>query len=486
MPSAKNPLPPIDPWLWARTWCETQAAGLSPQGIGLAQRDARLARMLQHAACHSPLYRDRCTASAGQPPGLADFEPVDKAELMHRFDDWAADRRITRAGVEAFLEDEHRLADAYLGEYLVWTSSGTQGEPGIFVQDAPSLAAYDALDLLRFRGQSSVTTWGAAPQRFAFVAATGGHFAGVASIERLRRCTASAMGPWLAPAIRTFSVQTPLHELQGELQAFAPTVLITYPSCADALAEAQAGGGVRLASLQEVWLGGEQLSGPQRQRIQSAFGGVLRNNYGASEFYSMAWECPAGQLHLNHDWVLLEPVDEKLRPVPVGEASHSVLLTHLANRAQPLIRYRLCDSLRFIAAPCPCGSGFPAIEVQGRADHTLTLRDGRGRAVPLLPLALMTVLEEGAGVTRFQLLQTGPSALELRLEPQVAQRAAAFARMRSALEGFLAAQGLGNVRVAAASSQAPLHHACSGKVSRVLQAPARRGRAAAGGKQAKA
>lgn len=482
MPSANNPLPPIDPWLWARTWCETQAADLSPRGIGLAQRDARLACILQHAVRHSPLYRGRCSTSRSKPPGLTDFEPVEKAELMHRFDDWAADRRITRASVDAFLEDERRVADAYLGEYLVWTSSGTQGEPGIFVQDAPSLAAYDALDLLRFRGRSSMAAWGATRQRFAFVAATGGHFAGVASIERLRRCAASAMGPWLAPAIRTFSVQTPLDELLGELQTFAPTVLITYPSCADALAEAQANGGLQLA-LQEVWLGGEQLSGPQRQRIQSAFGGVLRNNYGASEFYSMAWECPAGQLHLNHDWVVLEPVDERLRPVPMGEASHSVLLTHLANQAQPLVRYRLCDSLRFVAAPCPCGNGFPVVEVQGRADHTLTLRDGRGRAVPLLPLALMTVLEEGASVTRFQLLQTGPSALELRLEPQVAQRAAAFARMRAALDGFLATQGLGNVRVTA-SGQAPLHHPRSGKVSRVLLSPARRGRTTPAGKEA--
>ena len=57
------------------------------------------------------------------------------------------------------------LGDAYLGRYLVWTSSGTTGEPGIFVQDEQSLAAFDALDALRLHGGPTVMgpwpAWGA-------------------------------------------------------------------------------------------------------------------------------------------------------------------------------------------------------------------------------------------------------------------------------------------------------------------------------------
>lgn len=474
MITTSHPLPAMDPLLWSQTFGETLAAGIDPAGTAQVQRDARLARLLDTALSDSPFYRQRWAGRGGTRPPLVDIEPVEKAELMQHFDDWATDRRITRAGVEEFLHDSNRLADAYLGQYLVWTSSGTSGEPGIFVQDAQSLAVFDALDTLRLHGlgpsPAALALWRGG-QRFAFVGATGGHFAGVASIERLRRIRAAMMPAlqWFAPFVRTFSVQQPLAQLGRELQDFAPTVLISYPSCADALAQAQADGSLAL-SLEEVWVGGEQLSSEQRTRIKSAFGCALRNNYGSSEFYSMAWECPHGNLHLNHDWLILEPVDRDLRAVNIGEASHSVLLTNLANRTQPLLRYRLGDSVRFVAERCPCGSGFPVIEVQGRADHTLVLHDAHGDEVKLLPLALMTVIEEGARITQFQLLCTGPDRLELRFEPGVPDPHEAFARARAALAAFLVAQGLANVRITH-GHQPPLRHARSGKVSRVRVEP---------------
>jgi phenylacetate-coenzyme A ligase PaaK-like adenylate-forming protein len=460
----------MNPWLWSRTLGETHAAGLDPLGTGLRQRDARLAALLRAACSESPFYRRRRPGHGASLPRLAQIEPVDKAELMQHFDDWATDRRITRASVDAFLREPGHLGDAYLGQYLVWTSSGTTGEPGIFVQDESSLAAFDALDALRLHGGPTAMgwwpSWGALP-RYAFVAATGGHFAGAASIERLRRIVKSfSLIPWLAPAMRTFSVQQPLVALARELQEFAPTVLITYPSCAEALAQTQSEGALRL-TLSQVWVGGEQLSAEQRTRIRTAFGCRVHNNYGSSEFYAMAWECAEGCLHLNHDWLILEPVDRQLRAVPAGEVSHSVLLTNLANRTQPLLRYRLSDSLRFLPGGCACGSRFPAIEVQGRADHTLVLHDARHREVTLLPLALATAIEEGAQVTRFQLLCTAPDRLELRFEPDQTDTDAAFGRARTALKAFLATHGLGNVRVAQGHAP-PLRSGRSGKLHRVL------------------
>ena len=253
------------------------------------------------------------------------------------------------------------------------------------------------------------------------------------------------------------------------MQAFAPTVLITYPSCADALAQAQAEGQLQLA-LSEVWVGGEQLSAEQRTRIRTAFDCRVHNNYGSSEFYAMAWECAEGCLHLNHDWLILEPVDRQLRAVPPGEVSHSVLLTNLANRTQPLLRYRLGDSLRLLPGVCACGSRFPAIEVQGRADHTLVLHDAQQREVKLLPLALATAIEEGAQVTRFQLLCTPPDRLELRFEAGEHDPKAAFGRARAALGDYLATQGLGHVQVTHGHA-APLRSGRSGKLQRVLLQP---------------
>ena len=81
----------------------------------------------------------------------------------------------------------------------------------------------------------------------------------------------------------------------------------------------------------------------------------------------------------------------------------------------------------------------------------------------------MTVIEEGALLTQFQLLRTGPSTLELRLEAEVPDPAAAFARARAALLPFLAQQGLANVRVLHGRAR-PQHHAASGKLCRVIHA----------------
>ncbi|HTP75106.1 MAG TPA: phenylacetate--CoA ligase family protein [Burkholderiaceae bacterium] len=465
-----NPPPTVSPWLWASVFAQTLAAGADAQ-VARQWRELRLASLLT-AARASPLYRQRMQrARLRGPSGLDALEPVGKAELMQRFDDWATDRAVTRAAVERFFATSHDLSDAFLGRYLVWTSSGTSGTPGIFVQDEQSLAAYEALDALRLRAPSSHTTlplpaWSAG-QRFAFVSATGGRFAGAVAITRLQRLHSA--WSWLAPQVHTFSVMTPLAQLARELQACQPTVLITYPSCAVALARLQLDGRLRLG-LTELWLGGEQLSDGQRTLLRRAFGCPLRNNYGASEFFTIACECEHGRLHLNDDWVILEPVDRQLRPVAEGEPSHAVLLTHLANHVQPLLRYRLDDAVRFSGERCACGCRLPVIEVQGRSGHTLVMHDAHDRAVTLLPLALETAIEEGAQVTQFQLLCTAPDALELRFEPEVADAAAAFRRARAALHAFLRQHGLGAVRIAQGSDP-PLRERASGKLCRVRVGP---------------
>jgi hypothetical protein len=89
--------------------------------------------------------------------------------------------------------------------------------------------------------------------------------------------------------------------------------------------------------------------------------------------------------------------------------------------------------------------------------------------VRLLPLALMTVIEEGAQLTQFQLVATSPQRLELRLEAGLPDAAVAFERARKALSAFLAQHGLGNVRVQRGNVP-PRTHARSGKLSRCLQA----------------
>ena len=158
----------------------------------------------------------------------------------------------------------------------------------------------------------------------------------------------------------------------------------------------------------------------------------MNNEYGASECLSIGYACRHGALHLNADWVVLEPVDRDYRPTPPGELSHTVLLTNLANAVQPIIRYDLGDRVRMRVGPCPCGNPLPALEIEGRADDILALAAADGGIVKLPPLAIATVVEDAARIYRFQIVQDAADALTLRLSQADRARERDRARARCA------------------------------------------------------
>ena len=183
---------------------------------------------------------------------------------------------------------------------------------------------------------------------------------------------------------------------------------------------------------------------------------------------SIAFGCNEGWLHVNADWVLLEPVDKSYQPTPPGAPSHTVLLTNLANRVQPIIRYDLGDSVVAKPGPCACESPLPAIQVEGRRDDVVSLCAPDGSIVRLLPLALTTVVEEAAQVHRFQIVQTGADRMMLRLDiSSKSDRQAAWRAASSALHQYLKQQSLPNVRVVL-DKRSPIVDRRSGKLKEVL------------------
>lgn len=492
-PAGLRPPGPFDAWeTFNATW--DVWSGSHADEAGLARRARWRLRELLSAAIAAPLHARRIGRAAGLGESdlarplrvsralgelpLESIEPITRAGMMAAFDEACTDRQVTLAGVQQFLADPDRLGEAYLGRYAVRTSSGTTSTPGIYLHDARALAIYDALEMLRLcglgrpgRGAQLVEDLMRSPfgdgHRYAMVGATGGHFAGNASVERVRR-----LWPWAAPNVRTLSIMQPLKSLVAELNEFAPTLLATYPTAAELLATEASAGRLTIRP-HEIWVGGEHLSDPVRSQVSQAFGCRVREGYGASEALSIAWDCGHGSLHVNSDWVVLEPVDRDGRAVPAGEPSHTVLLTNLANRVQPIIRYDLGDSVTLRRGRCPCGSPMPAIRVDGRRDDVLEF-DGEHGAVKLLPLALVTVLEDDAGAYDFQLIARDRHTIALRLDPVADARSLGRLRVhcRRALRGYLDAHGLRQVKIVD-DPKAPTREAASGKLRRVLHAPSR-------------
>lgn len=441
-------------------WTGSQS---SPTAIA-ARMEQRLVSLIAYAYEASPYYArlyGRLRISPNSGLQLSDLPPVNKRSLMAEFDDVVTEPALNRRAVEKFMAEPENLGGALLGRFAVWSSSGTTGEPGYFVHDPDALAVYDALEWQRFRGVQSSADLAhqlIAGDRYAMVAATGGHFAGISTAERMRRSM-----PWLASALRGFSLLQPVEQLVAQLNEFQPTLLASYPTAMQMLADEQQAGRLKL-KLREVWTGGETLAKPTRAQLQRTFNCRVRNSYGASEFLPIAWECPYRQLHVNHDWVILEPVDRSGRPVPIGTRSHSVLLTNLANRVQPLIRYDLGDSVTMVQARCPCRSRFPAISVEGRTDEALVFPLARGGTATVVPLALTTVMEDDACVHDFQVTQTGPRKLQVRLG---GDEHASAREVRRALSSYFNTLGIEAVSIDIAR-HAPVRDEISGKLRRVI------------------
>ena len=438
-------------------WDARRAKRRGPTAIAERQR-TRLSELVAFARANSPFYRE---AYRGLPDGVEDVTllPVtDKKRLMARFDEWSTDREVTLDKVRAFIANRDLVGERFLGKYFVATTSGSTGAPGIFLFDDRTLTISAALlsrgisDWLGFSDYLRILLGGA---RMAMVVATGGHFAGIVM--------GTLLGKRHGTRIEVLAAQAPMPELVARLNQFQPAILAPYASIGAILASEQEAGRLRIKPALVV-LSAEGLPAGEYERIARAFHAKVRHTYIATECPMIAYSCEQDWLHASSDWFVVEPVDANHRPVPPGEQSHTVLVTNLANRVQPVLRYDLGDSVVVRPDPCPCGNLLPAIRVQGRAADTLTFaRDGAKVSVP--PLAFDMDLTPG--VDLFQLVQTTPTSLRVRLRiAATADPDRVWTVVKTDLARLLAAHDLHHVTIERADE--PPEQSSGGKYRAVL------------------
>ena len=439
----------------------------SRERIAAIQR-ARLQTLVAHARQNSPFYR-RCYAHLpASVDDLSCLPPLSKPELMSSFDEWVTDPAVHRSDVDAFLADKTHVGQTLFGHYMAFATSGTTGHPGIFLHDVDAVAIYSLLVALRgyvrWLGGHGLVRVLLRGNRITMIIATGGHFASTTWVTRTH-----ALYPSLANFTCILPVSLPMREMVQALNAARPAVLFSYPTVFNVLVEEKHAGRLRI-SPELIITSAEPLAITLKHEIEAAFHCPVRESYGASEFLTVATacvHCDQGWMHVHDDYVILEPVDANYRPVAPGERSHTVLLTNLINHVQPIIRYDLGDAVTVKPTPCPCGSAFSAIQVEGRSDDVLYLRSKSGETVPLLPRALAGLLEQIVGLKQFQLMQTGASELTLRLEAQMGANPDAVWRSAEAgLRAFLAAHGLSSATLAR-SADPPMRDPKSGKFREV-------------------
>jgi phenylacetate-CoA ligase len=329
-----------------------------------------------YARANSPYYRELYRDLPDMVDDPALLPVTDKNTLMGHFDEWVTDRQVTRERVEAFVADPDLVGARFQDRYLVATTSGTSGVRGLFVLDERNLAVPNALGS-RSRGMLGVRDLGRMlvhGGRIAIIAAPAGHFYTVASTERFRRDR-----PRLSRIMRIFPTDQPLPALVDELNRYNPASLVGFLSMLTQLVGEQEAGRLRIRPALIV-PGGETVTADVRDRIAAAFHAKVRAAYAATECDFLSVGCVHGWYHVNSDWAVVEPVDADYRPVPAGQPSHTVLISNLANRVQPFLRYDLGDRVLLRPDPCPCGSPLPAPGGGPRRRHAhLPHRPGRAR-----------------------------------------------------------------------------------------------------------
>ena len=235
----------------------------------------------------------------------------------------------------------------------------------------------------------------------------------------------------------TVDVNAPEEEIIRQLNSFQPAMLSGYPSNLSLLA-----GYDELRIRPDVVItGGELLTDEIRKKLIEKFGCYVQTHYSCTEAGEIACECPEGHLHVNEDWVIIEPVDKADRPVGFGVRSDKVLITNLANCIQPFIRYELTDRVVVHDEPCRCGKVTRWIEIEGRTDDILRFEHG----VQIAPMSLYKILEEVRSIRRFQLVQRAVGRLELRMIAE--DRDLAFCDAKRELSAFFEGKGLAGVEI---------------------------------------
>lgn len=427
-----------------------------------ALRQRRLQDIITFAKENSPYYQRLYRDIDPQTCELNDLPAVSKRALMAHFDEWPTDRGVTLAGLTAFMENLDNVGRKYQNKYLVFTTSGSTGNPLVAIYDDNANNVMGAIAAMRsYARPSDMRAFIRRGGRSIGVFATGGFYLSNGSVRaRLVKM------PWKKRQFAVTSALLPMERIVAELNAFQPAMLGGYPSNLELLIDEALVGRLHISPV-IIMTGGEYLSDALRERLAETFACYVQTSYSCTEGGTVACECTERHFHINDDWLIVEPVDSRNRPVPDGVQSDKILLTNLYNYAQPYIRYEVTDRVVMHHEPCPCGNPSPWLELEGRTDDMLILTDGVN-VCKVPPLAVYAVLKEVHALRRFQLAVHPHNRLELRLEPADGlDRQAAFLAAKAALTAFLSSYGAPQADITL-SDELPKQHPISGKFKHIV------------------
>jgi phenylacetate-CoA ligase len=246
------------------------------------------------------------------------------------------------------------------------------------------------------------------------------------SAQRVREhFRVSAPAVWnLIPDGKRFSTfEDPARVVAG-LTEWRPDRLSGYGSAIGRLFRYVAESGVEMPLPKVVSFSSDSLSVTERHLIERDFSIPVYGVYGATEAFSIGFECGEGEgYHVNEDASFVRIVDSEGRDAAPGEPG-SILVSNLVNRGTVLLNYRLGDVATAIPEPCACGRPLPRLRLLEGRDNAWIERPGDSPVHPFRLSGPLNRLEVG----RWQIVQPAIDRLIVRVLPTPGQDRSALTR----------------------------------------------------------
>ena len=378
-----------------------------------ALRVQRLRALLTHAAAHVPYYRDLFARIGFDPAALSSLSDLQQLPFL--------DKPLIRAHTDELKADDARGLARF-------NTGGSSGVPLIFYIGLERVSRDVAAKWRATRwwgvdiGDPEIVLWGSPIE--------------LGAQDRVRLLRDRLMRTRLLPAFEMSDAK--VDGFIDEIRTLRPKMLFGYPSAFAHIARHAQRQGVRLDDLgiKVVFVTSERLYDHQRTLIEQSFGAPVANGYGGRDAGFIAHQCPSGSLHITAEDVIVEIVDREGRVLPPGE-SGEIVVTHLATRDFPFVRYRTGD-VGVLAAPddvpCACGRTLPVLkEVQGRSTDFIVARDG----TVMHGLALIYIVRDMPGVAGFRIEQESLDLTRVKVVTEAGFPADGDARIRAGMKARL-------------------------------------------------
>jgi phenylacetate-CoA ligase len=384
----------------------------SPEAIG-AEQSRRLRDFLRDIGARVPYYRQLFADHRFDPDSLQTTADLQALPFL------------TKAVIRA---QQDRLKAENHGPLASYNTGGSSGEPLRF-HIGKDRSSHDVAAKWRATrwwgvdiGDPELVVWGSPIE--------------LGTQDRIRRMRDAVMRSRLLPA---FEMSEPnLDRFVATIRAARPRMLFGYPSALSHIARHAERRGIPMHDLgiRVAFVTSERLYDEQRSDIERLFGCRVANGYGGRDAGFIAHECPEGGMHQTAEDIVVEIVDAEGRPLPAGQAGE-IVVTHLATRDFPFVRYRTGDIASIATRRCSCGRGLPLLEeIQGRTTDFVVAADG----TVMHGLALIYVLRDLPGIRTFKVVQESRAHTRVLLVPEAGFRPEAVQTIVSAFQRRLGSE----------------------------------------------